>query len=557
MACSHCTPAGLWIHRGRVTHPGSRLPDRKEAMYHYDAIPYESLPFAETHPQRLAVLGRLLGLNVAAPQQCRVLELGSAAGGNLIPMAWYQPDSEFVGIELEAGQVRAGQRQIDELGIHNVRLLQGDILQLGDELGQFDYIIAHGVYSWVPDIVSEALLKLCRDRLQPNGIAYISFNTLPGWRVRGMVREMLLFHVREITEPVERLNTALAFIQFLIESLPQQKNPLTQHLLVELKYLLNAHPSYVYHEFLEENNRAVLFTDFVAQAERNGLRYLCESQLSSMFGSAYGQRIDAFLDTVAGTIESEQYLDFFTQRTFRQTLLCHAEARPDYDIDLAGLDQFACYAQLKPPAKIESRPNKPQKFTSQNGKEYDVEAPILKFMLKHMFENYPNAVSVPALVAIARQQCEAAAKNKHAVDDKGWRGELFSLVANNAVQLRTEPLCISALTDDKPRVNTLVKVQAHEGNNLTSVHHETVYTDAFTQRLVNYLDGSRSLDTVCTQLILDMRAGNLSLPGLNLNTLSLEQLTRQVSNNIQRLVDLFARNGMLTSQVLFSEGHAA
>lgn len=526
-------------------------------MYHYDAIPYESLPFAETHPQRLAVLGRLLGLDVAAPQQCRVLELGSASGGNLIPMAWYQPGCEFVGIELEAEQVRVGQRQIDELGIHNVRLLQGDILQLGDELGQFDYIIAHGVYSWVPELVGDALLKLCKDRLQPNGIAYISFNTLPGWRVRGMVREMLLYHVREISEPVERLNTALVFIQFLIESLPQQKNPLTQHLLVELKYLLNAHPSYVYHEFLEENNRAVLFTDFVAQAKRNGLRYLCESQLSSMFGSAYGQRIDTFLDSVSGAIESEQYLDFFTQRTFRQTLLCHAEVTPDYDIDLAALDQFACYAQLKPPAKIEARANKPQKFTSQSGKEYDVEAPLLKFMLKHIYEIYPNAITVPELVAIARQQYEAAVKNKNTIDEKGWRGEMFSLVANNAVQLRIESLCFSALSDDKPWVNALVKVQAREGNNLTSVYHETVYTDAFAQRLVSYLDGSRNLDTVCAQIILDMRAGNFSLPGLNLKALSQEQLTKQVSNNIQRLIDLFARNGMLASQVLLSEGHAA
>lgn len=516
-------------------------------MFHYDAVPYESLPFAETHPQRLAAAGRLLGINVTTPERCRVLELGSAAGGNLIPMAWYQPNSDFIGIELEAEQVRSGQRLIDELGIRNVRLFQGDILQLGDELGQFDYIIAHGVYSWVPEPVRDALFKLCRDRLQPNGIAYISFNTLPGWRVRGMVREMLLFHVRNINDPVSRLNTALEFIRFLTQSLPQKKSPLTQHLLIELDYLLSAHPSYVYHEFLEENNYAVLFSDFITQAQQHGLRYLCETQLSSMFASAYGPQVEKFLDQYPDMLESEQYLDFLTQRTFRQTLLCHAEVEPSYDIDLSMLDQLACYAQLKPPANIDVRVNKPQKFINHNGKEFEISDLLLKQMLGIIYTAYPAAQVLSEVLAMARQQLDTALKNKAAIDDKSWRGELFGLIANNAVHLRLEPLNIQHEFDSCPAVNALVRIQARDGINLTSVHHETVYVDTFSTRLVTYLDGTHDFDSLCHLLIEDMHAGRLVIPGMNMKGVSTQQLRKQVGNNTQRMVELFARNGLLKS----------
>ena len=116
-------------------------------MYHYDSLPYASDPFAETHPQTLAMLAQLLGLAATPPTACRVLELGCAGGGNLIPMAWHLRDSQFVGIDLEQAQIDTGRALIDELGLCNIELRQGDIATLGDDLGTFDYVIAHGVFS--------------------------------------------------------------------------------------------------------------------------------------------------------------------------------------------------------------------------------------------------------------------------------------------------------------------------------------------------------------------------------------------------------------------------
>jgi len=141
-------------------------------MDSYDEVPYHSAPFAETHPVNLAVLGRLFGLEPPDPDRCRFLELGCASGGNLIPMAVHLPGGWFEGIELSAAQAADGASLVAELGLANARIRQGDILDLGDDLGEFDYIVTHGVYSWVPEVVQERILGLCAEHLAPGGVAY-------------------------------------------------------------------------------------------------------------------------------------------------------------------------------------------------------------------------------------------------------------------------------------------------------------------------------------------------------------------------------------------------
>jgi len=122
-------------------------------------------------------------------RKCRVLELACADGSNLIPMACALPESVFLGIDLSQRQVKAGQQTIAALGLTNIELRPLDIREVDESFGTFDYIIAHGIYSWVPADVQDRILEICRERLSENGVAYISYNTNPGWRMRGMMRE--------------------------------------------------------------------------------------------------------------------------------------------------------------------------------------------------------------------------------------------------------------------------------------------------------------------------------------------------------------------------------
>ena len=114
----------------------------------YDSVPYTSFAYAYTHPDLLCVLGRLFGLSPAPPKRCRVLELGCASGGNLIPMAELLPDSSFVGIDRSRVQIDRGRALVGELGLANIELSQGDIMRLDTQaLGSFDYVICHGVFA--------------------------------------------------------------------------------------------------------------------------------------------------------------------------------------------------------------------------------------------------------------------------------------------------------------------------------------------------------------------------------------------------------------------------
>src|SRR5262245_16820704 len=166
----------------------------------YEEVPYESKPIPGSHPDSLATMAILCGMQPPPIDRCRVLELGCAAGGNLLPMAQTVPDGRFVGIDLSPRQVADGQALIDALGLTNLELRALSILDVGEDFGTFDYIICHGVFSWVPREVQDKILAICRRHLAPNGVAYVSYNTYPGWHLRGMVRDMLTYHARQFED---------------------------------------------------------------------------------------------------------------------------------------------------------------------------------------------------------------------------------------------------------------------------------------------------------------------------------------------------------------------
>ena len=227
----------------------------------YDRIPYESTPFADTHPGHLACLARLYGIPAIDPSHCRVLELGCASGGNLIPMAARLPGSRFLGIELSGEQARAGAERVAALGLENCEIRAGDLMDMQDTGERFDYIIAHGVYSWAPPAVRERILELAAGLLSERGIAYISYNSLPGWRMRGMLRDMLLYRVRGIDAPTERLAVARHYLDFLDSALGDIDASNAEYLRYEISRIRDAHPSYLFHEYLETYNEPVLFRE--------------------------------------------------------------------------------------------------------------------------------------------------------------------------------------------------------------------------------------------------------------------------------------------------------
>src|SRR5262252_5947803 len=147
-----------------------------EPLTQYDEVRYTSRPLAQTHPDRLATLASWFGMRPAAVDRCRVLELGCGTGANLIPMALGLPESSFVGVDLATSAIAEGQAMATALELANIDLRALDVRTIPDQLGAFDYIIAHGLFSWVTHDVQEHILEVCTTRLTPEGVAYISYN---------------------------------------------------------------------------------------------------------------------------------------------------------------------------------------------------------------------------------------------------------------------------------------------------------------------------------------------------------------------------------------------
>ena len=145
----------------------------------YDALPYPSLPLSQTHPERLATQATLLGLTPVPVERCRVLELGCASGGNLLPMATLLPESHFVGIDLSPRQIEAGQAIVAELQLSNLELRALDISKLaqdetlGAALGQFEGVEPRVAADVQAGPAVEILGNVRRDLL-PRGVGEIT-----------------------------------------------------------------------------------------------------------------------------------------------------------------------------------------------------------------------------------------------------------------------------------------------------------------------------------------------------------------------------------------------
>ena len=297
----------------------------------YSELGYKSMPFPYTTPATLEAYAALVGISAPNPKTARVLELGATYGGNIISQALFNPDATFVGIELSQEQVEKGNEVIANAGLTNVSLIQSDIASIGSEIGTFDYIIAHGVYSWVDDGVKDALLRLIDEHLVEDGIAYVSYNTYPGWHTMDEVRQLMMFSNRDKTqfnhkEKVLHGKTIGSIVgsQILKYDNLKERN---SKFLGALRSVMQKDEYYVGHDHLEPNNDPVYFYQFNDHLGAHNLAYLCDADLTLSMVRSFDADIADTLDKLAlnDHVAQEQYLDFMLDTTFRKSIICKAK----------------------------------------------------------------------------------------------------------------------------------------------------------------------------------------------------------------------------------------
>ncbi len=281
-------------------------------MTTYDSVPYTSLAYPRTHPDHLSAMARLRGVAAASPETCALLELGCGSGGNVLPIAAHLERARVVGLERSAGEIGRA-----PLVPPNARLVVGDALAFDE--GPFDYVIAHGLYSWIGEADQRALLATIRGVLAPQGVAFVSYNVLPGWHLRGAFRAMLRTHAQG-KSPVDAIAASKQLLGFLDRTAPRT-GAFRAALDEERARLASADDGYLFHEHLEEHNHPVSVDVFVAAAADAGLSYLCEAD--PLANPTEGTR--RALAEIAGDdpIAIERAFDWARGRSFRCSLLVH------------------------------------------------------------------------------------------------------------------------------------------------------------------------------------------------------------------------------------------
>ena len=468
-----------------------------ENIFAYDTIAYPSKIFSQTNPDRLAVMAKLFGMNPPTVENCRVLELGCGNGSNLFAQAFIFPTSEFVGIDLSENHINDAKKGAEELNLPNISFRQIDVMQMNaDEFGKFDYIIAHGLISWIPEIVREKVFQIYREMLAPNGIGYISYNTFPGGHIRDMARRIMRYHTRTTIDPTEKVQKAMTFLAFLVEH-SIEKEAFQPFLTRELERHFDHETADIYHDDLAEFYQPVYFYEFVETLKKHGLQFLSESEITAMSMHSFSPEVREMIESLGDIVEREQYLDFLRGRFFRQTLICHQEVPLNREINPSILQDFYISSPIRPLNEIaDLTERKVEKFVGRKNAGVEIDHPLTKAALVYLGEIWANSADFNELVENARRILEEKGgtsddweKERNIITQIFWQ----MYYSTGLIEVNVNRRKVSTQTGDQPKVNRLAAWQIEHGANISTYLGTSIkIDDEIAHHLITLMDGTRT-----------------------------------------------------------------
>lgn len=486
----------------------------------YDETPYTSYAFQKTHPAFISGIAKLFNINTPEASTARVLELGCAAGGNIIPLAIHNPKVEVVGVDYSKVQVEQGQKAIEALGLQDrAKLIHKSIGDIDDSLGKFDYIICHGVYSWVPAEIRDAILRVSHDLLNKNGVAYISYNTYPGWKFKEVARDAMNFHTRNIDKNSQKIDPGLAMINFLLEK--GRDSGLFKTALEDFKKAVDGKSrNYFAHEYLEIDNNPCYFYEFNDAAEKHHLRYLADAQLSTTFGSNFGK--DTFEEIAKASgynqVMLEQYMDFITNRQFRTSLLIRDD-HPDAIKRRIDLDKYKELTYLTPGihklADSELEPGDKtrglSKYKTGNGLTISTTSSVYTALLDFVAPKAGRPIKYEAIKNAVGKELGKE------FNEKSLLGIIDSLICSGEFNLWNSAAALKepqAEVPEKPLLDKATGIYNKYFGHITGANHLNSAgnrEDVVFARLAALLDGKHTLADLVKQLKEDAKSGAITV----------------------------------------------
>ncbi len=474
-----------------------------EKKFSYDELPYSNLIFTQTHPDRLCALGRLFGLDAPDIETARVLELGCGNGLNLISQAYSLPKASFLGVDLAKTHIDFAVDSARELGLSNVEFKQCDLMEMTlEEFGKFDYIIAHGLISWIPEIVREKTFLIYEEMLTEKGVGYISYNTYPGWHYRQMVRGIARIHTKDIDEPLEKIKNAAAFIEYLAENIPRGD---FYKAILEKELNSYTNPSTAFHDNLAEINEPYYFYEFAGKLNEHGLQFLSESQLFSMSVYNYPPELKGFLERIDSAVGKGQYMDFFTGRAFRQSLVCRRNAELNYDPPPEALNRLYLTAPLSAAAENPDLTNDDRvNFAGLEKEGIEINHPLTKTVLYLLGNAWGNAFLFEELLQKAEEYLAERGKPLDTREEEFKSTSqliLYIVLSLQLIEIHSRKTDIYTMLDEKPKINPLAEWQLTKGDLVSAAYERIIKVEnPILRKMVELLNGTNTREDLYNNL---------------------------------------------------------
>lgn len=516
------------------------MSDNKEIVIQaYDEVPYQSYAIHQTSPAYMRSCAFIFGVDAPDPHNARVLELGCATGNNIITIAATYPKSECVGVDISPSQIEEGQKIIDEVGLKNIGLEAKSILEIDESCGKFDYIICHGVFSWVTKEVQEKILEICNKNLSPNGVAYISYNTLPGWSAPNAVRQMMKFHTTSITDPIQKATQARWLLSFIKDSHKNfPKNFYTEIIESEIEMIKDESDWYLMHEYLEESNIQLYFYDFMVMAKNAGLQYLCEADLATMTTDRFSQETRKILSSAGNIIRMEQYLDFISNRRFRATLLCHQGSSINRNINPERIKDKFFTSRFTLPEELKDydyNSGGNLTFTLPNGMNTTTNNMVMILAFETLAEQKNKPVSLQKILSEisrkAKQYKIPGQPNEEAISQILLPNLLNSVFAGGIFLHHDEGEFVTEISPT-PEVFNLARYMAQHYNWMPTLNQKIDAVDAVDRILIPLLNGSNFVDAIVDFILDKIQKGELENIKMPYDNSARENISKLITHKI-------------------------
>jgi SAM-dependent methyltransferase len=520
----------------------------------YEKLPGEARPLGATQPDTLAVTAALAGLTTAPVAQCRVLEIGCGVGGNLLPMAQAHPESTFVGIDLSPRQIAMANRVATGAGLKNIRFEVKDLTKLTAEFGTFDYVIAHGVFSWVETALRDRMLDVIAAVLSPRGVAYVNYYVYPGWHGREMFRQMAAAYAQTAADPKGAAAIAREFIGLLSQhSQGPAESMYGAQVQQEAKFLATVPDEYLVHEYLEANPQGIYFQQFVGQLANAKLQYVAEIKPNPARYRLMNELVAAYPELSQDPLKVEQYVDFIQGSFVRRSLLCHSgeavSMMPRHQA-VEGLQMRA--VALPTVNQGDVRSDEVIGFRMPDGTTVNVTDRLVKTVLIALAQGWPGAMGFEQMLEVMRNSLRFG--EHFAMPGSADRDAIARTILNcygiSMLDLHVSPPVIVPAPLEKPFATGLARFQARDSKAVTNLLHNFVTRLSKTDRLVlAHLNGARDRAALVAAMKAAISKGVLPDPAIDPATASAEGLEVNIEGSVEKALEKIAGDALLTVPV--------